>query len=473
MTRSALASPKVGEISAARCVAGALALTLALSPVAAAAPPLAVLAGVAAVGLATAVSLHPPLAAYVLLASTPLLAGIERGALVPVLRPQEAIGLLVGAGLLARALVRLVQGSISWPRLRAVDVAILLMAWTSSVMPLLWMVARGLSPSADDVFYALTLWKYYGVYLLVRISLRTEDDVRRALWVTLASATVVALFAMLESLGLLGVPGLLDRFYAAEDSAGSLRGGSTLTSPIAVAGFLSYNLAIALAWLLRQRRHRPLLIAAAVLFLLGTVSSGQFSGVLALSIVVVAVGWVTGRISHLVVVLLASAPFVGIILRPVIAERLSGFSSPSGLPQSWVVRLDNLRTYFWPELFSNYNFLFGVRPEARVTAAERGHVWIESGHIWLLWTGGIPFAITFLLFLWVAISTTLGIARRCGGVVGVAGVASFASLCVMALLMTLDPHLTMRGVGDLLFSLLGMASAGYTAKAMAGQAGTR
>jgi hypothetical protein len=84
-------------------------------------------------------------------------------------------------------------------------------------------------------------------------------------------------------------------------------------------------------------------------------------------------------------------------------------------------------------------------------------VYVESGHTWLLWTGGIPFLLAFFYFLWTTIKTVGRIARERMDAIGVAAIASFASLWLLAVLMTLDPHLTLRGSADALFALLALA----------------
>jgi hypothetical protein len=126
-----------------------------------------------------------------------------------------------------------------------------------------------------------------------------------------------------------------------------------------------------------------------------------------------------------------------------------------------MVRYDNLRLFVWPQVFSGENWLFGVRPSARIVAdvAWGPYIFIESGHTWLLWTGGIPFFLSFLLFMWVAVRTTAAIARSRRDSVGVAATASFASLLALFVLMSFDVHLTLRGTADMLFSLLALATA--------------
>lgn len=414
--------------------------------------------------LACAVLFRPAVAAYVLIIATPLTAGIDRGLLIPLLRPNEALALLVGGALFLRWLPNVLAHRPQKIRLRITDATILAMALTSSVLPLLWMLIRGKDITMDDVLYALTLWKYYGLFLIVRASVRSERQISRCLALSMVSAAIVAIIAILQSLKLFGVPQLLSHYYAAFGDTGALqisRGSSTLSLPVAVADLMTFNIALAWGWLSRDHGHRGLLYGTMTLFVLGTLASGQFSGAIALVLCAIALAFIAGRARPLV----ASVPMAlvaSIALRPVILNRLRGFSSPEGLPESWVGRLDNLRSYFWPELFSNFNFVLGVRPSARVLTAQpwRGYVWIESGYTWLLWAGGIPFLLSFLYFLWENIRTTLARARRRMDAVGVAATGSCVSLVIVGVLMMFDPHLTYRGSGDLLFTLLALATSG-------------
>jgi hypothetical protein len=444
-------------------LAVALLAALLLGPAMAGGPPRLVVGGAVAVLLVTVAFVHPPAAAYLLLGATPLLAGFARDSVLPVLRLHEALGLLLGAGVCLRAGLQLVTRRRLPLRWTPVDTALLVMALASSVLPLLWMAARGLAPSQDDLLYAATLWKFSGLFLLIRASVRTERQVTRCLWICLAAGVVVAVLAILQST-VDGVADVLYAFYPEEDNAGPSygRGSATLGSSIAVGDVMAFDLAICLSWVMSSRRHRRLLVALAVLFAFGAIGSGQFSGILALLVAVLTVAVLTGQVRRLLLALVPTAVVAGLVLWPVIQDRLSSVDLASGLPQSWWVREQNLELFIWPRLFSGVNWLFGVEPAAvlDVSAPWGTTIYIESGHTWLLWIGGVPFLLAYLFFTWIGLRTAHWVVRSGQGAFTVAATGSLASLLVCFVLMTFDPHITMRGTADLLFSLLALTVVG-------------
>ena len=424
--------------------------------------PLYALVAIALVAVVACIWKWPQLGAYLIIGLTPLTAGINRGSAIPFVRPNEAIVLLVAFALATRYIGRLRTGELPRPRIDRVELSMVLLAVFSSVVPLAWMTVRRSPIANDDLLYALDLWKYLGLYALVRMSVKTDRQVAGALTISVIAASIVAVLAILQSLGLFGVSGILAEYYApfGYTDAFSGRGGSTLGLPAATADLMIYNLAIVSGLWIRYRRVRVLLAPAAALLLLAGLAAGEFSSSIGLVVAVVCIVAVTGS-ARLLKVFVPMGLLSGIVVWPVIAERLSGFQSLSGLPVSWLGRLQNLETYFWPQLFSNGNFLLGVRPAARIVVASQGtgYVWIESGYTWLLWGGGIPLLASFVYFVVVTAKRGWDAARRGTGAVSVAGLALFVAVGVTAVLMLFDPHLTYRGAGDELFALIALTAA--------------
>jgi hypothetical protein len=447
-------------VAGAASVAGAAGALVALNP-------LVCLAAMVLACVGVAVWTRPVLAAVLVAAITPFVAGIDRGRLLPVLRPNEALVVFLAGVLLLRAVVRAPTG---WrPRLRVTPLewTVVAMASANSVVLLVVMVLRGQDVGGDDLSYALVLWKYLALYALVRSSVHSDRDVQWCLWAALASATVVGVIGMLQALDLAGVRGMLVGLYAPFGYTGALavpRGGSTLGLPAATADLLILNLVAAMGLWWKDHRHGPVLLLAGVVCIGGTFAAAEFSSAFGLAIAVVCTGLVRGRLG-----ILRLAPF-GLLgatgaMWPVIQHRLAGFQSVSGLPVSWTTRIANLENYFFPQLFSGTNPLLGVRPSARVVAEHQGtgFVWIESGYVWLLWGGGLPLLLSFLAFVVVALRTLGPWARRQGSATSVAALAAFVGVVVCAALMVFDPHITYRGSADWLFSLLAMSASGAAA----------
>ncbi|NYJ05844.1 hypothetical protein [Petropleomorpha daqingensis] len=424
--------------------------------------PLLAVAACGALLLAGLVWRRPAVAGYLLVGITPLVAGIDRGVAIPFFRPNEALELLLGATLALRWLCGLRRGAVRFRGPGRLEVAIVAMAVANSVVLLLAMSVRGQEITADDLLYSLVLWKLLALYLIVRAAVRTVPEVRICLLVSVAAACVVAVIGILQGLGVLGVRTFLTHYYSqfgAVTQLTSVRGSSTLGLPAATADLMILNLALLTALWLRERRRTALFCAGVAVLVLGCLAAGEFSSMLGLVVGMGALALVTGSaavLGFLGVLLVAGA----VVVWPVISVRLAGFGHASGLPPSWLGRLHNLTTYFWPELTSHWNVLLGVRPAARVPVPTQltGYVWIESGYLWLLWGGGLPLLGAFLFFVRVGASRGWRLARTRSDAMGAAGVAVFVGLVVMAVLMVFDPHLTYRGSADALFALLALTA---------------
>ena len=436
--------------------AAALAVPLVIDPV-------LTLAGIATMTLMAAVILHPPLAAYLLAGTTVLVAGMGRGSLLPVIRPSEGVLLILSIALLLRALIRRVNGAPPTFAFTRVDGALVVFALSGSVLPLLWMMFRGEPVTLDDALFALALWKVYAVVIVIRTSVQTETHVMRCLWLSMSAAVIVAVIAVLQTLDLFGVREAVLTYYPPSEQVGldPNRGSSTLGASLVTANVMTFSLAIALACLTVLRRHRLVLTGAVATFVFGGIASGQFSAVIGLAVVAVVIGLVKGQLTKTLLGLVGSGLVAGLFLQSIVDQRLSSFRAGGRLPSSWIARLDNLRTYFWPELFSDFNYVFGIRPAPRVPYPGPGdvYVWIESGYTWLLWAGGLPMLVMYTFFMWATMTTLLRIARSRADAIGAAGTGAFAAFSAVAVLMTFDPQLTGRGEGELLFMLLALALA--------------
>jgi len=415
------------------------------------------------IALVAAIAAFPAFAAYLWLVLAPLIVGIARGDGVMVLRPNEALLFVLVAGVALRLGWDYLRGELRLPPFERLDLAMALLVLTGSLLPLLIRYGRGLEISTDDVLYSFVFIKYLLLYALFRLTILSQAQVATALKLILAAGAVVALVGLLQVSGQFGVADLLGRFYDSpfEGSSGAslLRGSSTLASSFGLADTMAMCLAMVLAWLAERNRRLVWLMPAGALYVGGCIAAGSFSGMIGLAVVFVAVGLLTRRLLTFSAIALPAVAVGLAAVWPVVAARLDGFDSYQGLPHSWIGRLANLQTFFWPEVNSGINWLVGVRPAARVAAPEHWRQWvyIESGHTWFLWVGGVPLLIAFLWFTWVLLRDTTRAEPAAAWSATVARRSAFAATMMIFVLTLFDPHLTVRGTADLFFPLIALA----------------
>ncbi|MGH8984194.1 MAG: hypothetical protein ACRDY6_10025 [Acidimicrobiia bacterium] len=411
----------------------------------------------AAAALFVLIARHPVLAAYLYVAALPFVTGIERGTVVPVLRPNELVQVFVTTAVLAGVGARFfARSSRTRVRIGRLDRAIFVLAVLGSVWPLAWLMGRGYDPTTDDVLSALVLWRLFALYALFRYTIRTPEQVRRLLWILLAGACALAAIALLQGRGLVSVSGLLG------GDAPRGRGRATLSSSIAVGDYLAYSLALVLGLYLRRRAPARLLGVIGVVLIVGSLATGQFSAWIAALVVLIVVAAHERQLMRLAVRVLPGAALALLLAWPIVDRRLAGFGDGGGAPSSWLGRIDNLTHFYLPQL-GGFQWVLGVRPDSVLPAPEtwREVIYLESGLLWLLWVGGVPLLIAFVWFLYAAFAHVRALAGSRYDDLGVVALAALGSLSAMAILTIIDMHLTLRGAGDLLFVLLGLTASSW------------
>lgn len=445
---------------------GLLVLALLLTPVLAAEPVLGLVLCCGAV-LVLATTLWPVGALVGYIGLAPLLAGLDRGVIVPNLRLNELLLLPVLAGLALAVLISwLREGRPAPHRLHRLDVAVVAVALTASVTTLLWMYARGLAPTSDDLFYALVPWKLVVIYAAVRLVLRDLRSTRQALTAIVLTAGLIGVIGVLQAMGTGPVIDVLGTVLPPGEGGYSLSGNratSTLGNPIAYGDLMLYAATIAAALAVSLPDRAPLLWTAAAALAMSALASGQASILVGLVAAGTAFAVTTGTVRRLATAGAVLGAVALVVLEPVLRARLSSADPETGLPSSWTGRygrLENLRQYVWPEVTADFNWLFGVRTAGRVPGRENWREWvyIESGYAWSLWTGGLLLLVAVLVLLGAAARTGRRLRSSADPVGRAMGATLVTVVWMLAVLMVFDPHLTFRGAGEVLFVLLALGA---------------
>ena len=417
------------------------------------------------IGLFAGAAYRPVFATYAYLGTLPLIAGIGRGHLIPLVRPNEALLVVLLAGALVGGYLRWCRGERAPLQLHQIDIPMGVFLLASTAWPLLSMIIRGAPPAASDLAAVLPVCKLVAIYLLVRFSVTTEAQLVRCFRLILWPGAVVAVIAILQTLHFGPVVSMLQALWTPDSNAAALvqRGTTTLASPIATGDYIIICLTLVICCGARGLLDRRERLGLGLVLGAGVLAAGQFSTWISAVVAGGLILWRFSAVRSKSARFLWLVPVVLVVGAPALIGRLEGFGSGYGVPSSWIGRWNNLSTFYLPR-FDFTTVLMGVSADSVLPAPERWRdvVYLESGYLNLLWIGGIPL---LAAFLWLAVV----VLRRADALVSPSSMSQSAAISAAAsalwvcwgfilVVTVLDPHVTQRGTGDLLFMLMGITT---------------
>lgn len=442
-------------LGAAGCAVAGGILAVAAGPLIA----LAAIGVLALIGMFAAAAYRPIFATYAYLGTLPLIAGIDRGNLIPLVRPNEALLVVLLAGALAGGYVRWCRGERIPMQLHQLDIPLGVFLLASTAWPLLSMLLRGHTPASSDLAAVLPVCKLVAIYLLVRFSVSTEAQLVRCFRLIIWPGAVVAVIAILQTLHFGPVVSMLQAVWVPDSNSAALaeRGTTTLASPIATGDYIIICLTLIICCGMRGLLDRRERLGVGLVLGAGVLATGQFSTWISAVVAAGLLLWRFTTVRRGSLRFLWLVPVAIAIGAPALIGRLEGFGE-FGVPRSWIGRWSNLSNFYLPR-FGFINVLMGVSPDSVLQAPERWRdvIYLESGYLEFLWVGGIPLLAAFIWLSVVVLRRTRELMEQTGPI-GATAATLWVCWWFVLILTVLDPHLTLRGTGDLLFMLIGITA---------------
>lgn len=426
------------------------------------------IAPLAAVGLLLALGYilyalkKPIINVYVVIAATVLTSGMARGALIPMLIPNEPI--LLGAAALALPYILLtLWRSARLPR--TLLFAILALIVGTVIIPLTADYLRGFDLGISTIFNLAAPLQYVLLFMLCKYLVQTDAERRRVVWLLIGMSLIVAAVGLLQALRVNFVLQLLTHWYPSDQTTTALSLGrvtSLLSAWNALGAFLMVNLLIARTLLLRSagETHKRLLLLICAVIIACMLASGSFASAIGLAIGFLMIEAYDERFHVDYLVFFALAILVTyLVLGPLISERLAYQSrNDSVVPETLTFRFQVWGEVFLPALQNH--ILWGVQPEIPSTA---GWQWAENHYLFLLYRGGIFAVLGHLAWVALTLKWLFGFIRRNTGISRSIAISAATILVVLSIMGLTNEVFTFSGVNEYVWILLGIAAGSETA----------
>jgi hypothetical protein len=411
--------------------------------------------GVAVVALTAR---YPVFGCAALAIGVPLTTALGRDTLIPVLRPNEAILLLVLAGLGLRYLWT--RPSVSYIGL---DVAIVIFAVGSSLIP--WLVLWfGRVPMDFDTWRAvLGPLQFLAVYVCFAQVRGTDRSVRWLLNLALLATVIEGVVAVLELQDFPpGARALFSAYFPSDRPAlpgSGYRPTALLGNYSAVGAFamLGALLAVALTRSKDSRLNNLWLTAAMAVNLAALVASLTWAPALALALGVGVLIWYSRRVPWQIWFGAITLLVVVAALWPVVSDRIQGSNVDVGTIQNIDARLKNWQLYFVPALAEHMWLGTGTVIPGDLPPYLSDFVDSEFLRI-VIRAGLVGVGLLLLMFTWVSV-VSLNYRHSVDSWLHRLGAVSLATIVMILFVGLTAEYLSFGGVSQFIAMLFGLLAA--------------
>jgi hypothetical protein len=421
--------------------------------------PLLVIGAAGAAGLLVVAARRPALACALLALAIPLTAGMERGVALPVLRVNEALLLVVAAGVAAHWLVR--RRPLTFTGL---DVAVLAFCLVGAVVP--WAVIELSHADAELRDWLVVLGPVQYLLMYVVFS-RTEfggADLRRLLDLCMLASIPIAAVAIAELLDLGGARNLVSTLYptAPMPSWDTVYRPPSLLghySALGAFGLLNFLLALALAATRHPGFSQRWLTVVMGVNLLSLIVSQTFAPAVGLALGAAAVIVAARRFPWPQA---AAAPpalaVAALVFWPSISGRVAAqLSGPGGtaLPESMQTRIEYWQDFFVPALLRHGPWLGTgtlMPPEVPRPLVE----FVDNGYLWQLFRAGVPGLVVLLTMLGTVAAVGWAARRSDDPTHRAVGLTCVGAVVGVVLMDVTSEYLTFTAVSQEFWMLVGL-----------------
>jgi O-antigen/teichoic acid export membrane protein len=415
------------------------------------------IAGLCGLGLLVMTIRRPAFGCAALILLVPLTAGLARGAVVPVLKPSEAILLVVLAGVVVHDMVVRRTRSVT-----ALDMAIGAYVIGSVVIP--WMVLTLTHYPADIDTWRTVLSPalLFAVYYLFARATLPDGTVRTFLNLAMLAGVIVSLVAAAELVNVPGVRAIVGANFPSP-AVTPFRPGSTLGHYSAVGAFgaFTYIIALALATVRAPGYPRWWLTCVMGAGVLGVLASETWATTVAIPVATVLILIYGRRVPRELVVTVIAGGLALVVLWPLIGARADSqqliTAQGLALPESMQTRIRYWGEFIIPALTPH--LWIGTGTVIPSTVPERLSTFVDNEYLWAAFRAGVA-GVALLLGMLVAIiaagwrlRSSLDPGRRA------VGAASMSVAVVILLLGTTAQYITFAGLSQEFAMLVGVLAA--------------